>query len=195
MLQAALYCVCPRHPHPIILLSYLHTYPHSLDLPKTSHVQLSSFTARRGGLVSSGPLRSSSAALSRARRAWRSSGRACEDATAHPSPGRATSRASYLDSTAQHSTPHCSALLCNCNCNTPSTQQTQHFIAPPQPSITASRCATCCAVASHCIRCTQTSVAAPSPSPHRCPPSLARCRRPASRARPRNTYFTARAID
>lgn len=134
MLQAALYCVCPRHPHPIILLSYLHTYPHSLDLPKTSHVQLSSFTARRGGLVSSGPLRSSSAALSRARRAWRSSGRACEDATAHPSPGRATSRASYLDSTAQHSTPHCSALLCSATATATRRLHNRHSTSSHHPN-------------------------------------------------------------
>jgi hypothetical protein len=74
-------------------------------------------------------------------------------------------------------------------CTTKSTQQTQHIIAPTRLTRAphASRCATCCAAAAeHCIRYASTRLPprlSLSPSPHRCPPSIARCSRPALRAR------------
>jgi hypothetical protein len=124
----------------------------------------------------------STAVLNQAHRAWKlkSSQWPGQRERDRPSPGRDV-KSSHPQPALYH-LPLPTALLCN----TKSTQQTQHIIAPLRPTRPphASRCATCCAQPEHCIRCPSTptpSVAAESPhrslpTRHRSlpPPSLAR---------------------
>ena len=132
-----------------------------------------------GRFLGSSSVQSSTAVLNPARRAWKlkSSQWPGQRERDRPSPGRDV-KSSPIHITALHFSTAPRRLH--------SRHQTQHIIAPLRPTRPphASRCATCCAAAEHCIRCPSTptypvcrcSVSASLPARHRSlpPPSLAR---------------------